>query len=165
MITTRINRGHESPLHRALKQETSNLLPRLGFQFVLCEYLCADIVAMGYGGVLAVEVELSVRNVLRNLERDFANGCNLALVVCADLQTLRAVARKLDRELPAQLRDRVGLVSIETLRALNANGNSRATDAESRLFKNFSESNLGQRKISIHFRVDGYALPENERKQ
>ena len=109
------NRGHESELHRTLKRTVRDLLPHLGFHSAVCEHLCCDIVAMSFGGVLAVEVELSPRNVLKNLQRDFAQGCDFALIICPDLQTLGEVARKLARELPSEFRDRTGIADVATM--------------------------------------------------
>lgn len=88
-------RGHETVEHRVLKRETITILRSCGYTLTLPEYICCDIVASRRPGkhqhVLAVEIERSRRNVLRNLNRNFAQGCDAVLIVCPDARSLKEV--------------------------------------------------------------------------
>ena len=119
----RFQRGHESDEHRSLKPAVISVLEQLGFEIALCEHRYCDVVAVKLADkssfVLAVEIERSVRNLLRNLDRDFTKGrADAVLVVSPNFETMAAIARKLARTLTEPQRARVGLANLAALRIL-----------------------------------------------
>ena len=68
-----------------MKLETCAAL-RYGGWITRYEDCDADIVAFrpGRSEVLAVECERSIRNVRRNIRKDFEHGCDYLLIVCPD---------------------------------------------------------------------------------
>ena len=115
------NRGHETQEHRALKAETIQFLKRWGYTFVLCEHQNSDVIAIRphSNAILGAEIERSVRNLLKNVSRDFSLGCTHLLIVCPDFKITGQIARKLDRELSSELREKVGLITTSALRMLD----------------------------------------------
>ncbi|MGZ5506542.1 MAG: hypothetical protein ACXWJX_14150 [Limisphaerales bacterium] len=113
------NRGNESKdKHLLPKCEVLHFLHSFGYGTALCELECCDIVAVHpiCGKAIGIEFENSNRNALRNLTRDFANGCSEVLIVCPDFKTLGEVARKLTRVLPHELWPRLSLATLSALR-------------------------------------------------
>ncbi len=72
-----MRRGNETREHLCLKKETGDFLASKGF-LVEYEKLDADVLAINpiTGGILAVEIERSPRNALRNATRDFKHGAH-----------------------------------------------------------------------------------------
>lgn len=109
------NRGHESKLHKLLKEICEIKLRKLGYK-LLSEQKGCDVFALkemeidGWQVRLGVEVELSPRNALRNVQRDFDNRCNRVLVVCPSVKIKNAVERKLYRYLQPALLDKAAVV-------------------------------------------------------
>jgi hypothetical protein len=120
MTTQNIHHGHETEEHWTLKAETLRMLKGLGFAFVLCEKGNSDLVASrtSINEITAVEIERSVRNLLRNIRRNFASGCKNILIVSPNFKVTGEIARKLDRELPSDLRERVGILTASALRII-----------------------------------------------
>lgn len=115
-----INRGHETDEHRASKAETLQFLKRQGYGLVFCEHQNCDLIAVwpSSAAILGVEIERSVRNVLNNIGRNIAMGCAHVLIVCPNFSVLAEIARKLDRELPQELREKVGIITLSALRLI-----------------------------------------------
>lgn len=120
--TDNFRRAHQGDAHHAQGSEVAAALHDLGFEIVRREYLCSDAVAIGLAHkppfILSIENEFSPRNLLPNLDRNFREGADAALVVCPDYHTIAAVARKLARSEPDSRRGRVGLVNLAALRIL-----------------------------------------------
>jgi len=99
--TMQFHRGHESDEHLTMKVGVIRGLRRVGYDIILGEHHCSDALAIKLGGewpsTVAVEIERSPRNLLRNIKRDFAHGAEAILIVCPDAATLAAVARKIAR--------------------------------------------------------------------
>ena len=76
-----LKRARQSELHLRLKQQVATELSRRGFE-VMFEFRLADVVGfhLPAGIVLAVEIELSSRNVVANLLRNLGNGFKVILI-------------------------------------------------------------------------------------
>jgi hypothetical protein len=76
-----LKRARQSELHLRLKQQVATELALLGFD-VMFEFRLADVVGfhLGAGIVVAVEIELSSRNVVSNLLRNLGNGFTMILI-------------------------------------------------------------------------------------
>ncbi len=124
------SRGHETPEHRVLKPEVAALLRDMGFDPVLCEHEHCDVVAVRSNGkgVLGVEIERSKRNLLRNLTRNFARGCDDVLVVCPNFASAAEASRALARHLPACQQGKVALATISALRLLQPISDKQTTN-------------------------------------
>jgi hypothetical protein len=120
MKICKTHRGHETDEHRALKGEVLQFLRQWGYGTVLCEHQNCDVVAVQphKASILGVEVERSNRNVLKNLSRNFSQGCEHVLIVCPDFHALGQVARKLARDLSPEFGARTALATISALRLL-----------------------------------------------
>jgi len=96
-----VQRGHESDEHRGDKVEVMRVFGQAGFGITRGEHYYCDVLAFKLGrkwpSAVAVEIERSPRNLLRNIKRDFAHGAEAILIVCPDAATLAAVARKIAR--------------------------------------------------------------------
>ena len=134
--TDNFRRARQGDEHHAQKAEAVESLLKLGFDSVLYEYLCSDAVLIGLAHkspfLLALEIELSARNIPRNQDRNFQQGADATLVVCPDFHTMAAVARKLARTEKDSRRGRVGLVNLAGLRILQqqCGDNSSSTRKE-----------------------------------
>jgi hypothetical protein len=130
--TDNFRRARQGDEHHAQGGEVVAALHDLGFEIVLREYLCSDAVAIGLAHkppfILSIENEFSSRNLLPNLDRNFRQGADATLVVCPDLHTMVAVARKLAHSERDAWRGRVGLVNVTALRILQQ---QRANDSSS----------------------------------
>lgn len=105
--------------HDICQNEITDLAHRLGCGVVREHNHCDAVVVPPYGaGIIAVEVERSARNVLRNISRNYAQGCERVLIVCPDFKTLGEVARKLSRHLPTEFSDRTAMVTLSALRLI-----------------------------------------------
>ena len=106
--------------HDTLQNEAVNFARRWGHGAVLSEHHDCDVVAVPPWGasILGIEIERSGRNVLRNLSRNFSQGCDHVLIVCPDFKTLGEVARKLSRALPPQFWAKTALVTASALRLI-----------------------------------------------
>ena len=95
--TMQFHRGHESDEHLTMKVGVIRGLRRVGYDIILGEHHCSDALAIKLGGewpsTVAVEIERSPRNLLRNIKRDLAHGAEAVLIVCPDAATLAAAAR------------------------------------------------------------------------
>jgi hypothetical protein len=113
--TIQVNRGNECEDHLALKRMAGDFMVRCGFDTVLYEHLCCDVVGSKSIGssrrTVGTEIERSSRNLLRNLNRDFAQGCDFVLIVCPTFQSIGEISRKLARELPLPLHPKVGIAN------------------------------------------------------
>jgi hypothetical protein len=127
-----INRGNESIEHRAAKQLVAEILYKAGFKLVFYEKYCCDVIAVKPATkntfplgcdmelfTLGCEVELSIRNLMSNINRDLHKlGCNGVLIIAPNFSVLAEIARKLDRELPPDLREKVGITTLSALRMI-----------------------------------------------
>lgn len=107
--------------HKAFQKELEYLLHRLGYGAVLPEHHWCDLMAVSprSAAILGVEIEREGNgHVLKNLSRNFDQGCANVLIVCPDVESLGQVARKLSRTLPPQFRERTGLASMSALRLI-----------------------------------------------
>jgi hypothetical protein len=106
-----------------MKLELSDLLLAAGYDAVFFEQRGCDLLALKETGsgiaVMGVEIERSVRNVVRNVTRDLEQGCGLILVVAVGTGMDRAVARKLDKGLDNTVRQRTHVVSRTDLTVEN----------------------------------------------
>src|SRR2546427_2224219 len=122
MVVPNISRAHESSEHRETKRLVMQCLSELGYPVVLAEQCCCDVVVCcnldGVRSIFGFEVERSTKHLLRNLRRNFSNGCSGVVVVCLDFRVLRDVAHKLSKELPPEFAGRVGVMSLDALQLL-----------------------------------------------
>lgn len=90
------NRGRESRLHREAKIHIGCLFEEPGWS-VFYEQRNADILVLYHASrfVAAIEVESSPKNVVRNIERNMAHGCNAVAVVSIKEQFHNQVANKI----------------------------------------------------------------------
>ena len=109
------NRGQETADHRRMKELIAKLFTLLGY-LVFFEEQLTDVVAwkLRSGGprIVGIEAERSPRNVLRNVRRDLARGCNVVLVVAANENLQAAIRRKLQRELPPEHLRKIAVTTI-----------------------------------------------------
>lgn len=114
-------RGHESQNHLDQKREVANLLLSWGYDFVVFENKFCDVAAKKCGGenphILCIEVERTIRNFLRNITRNFANGAHFVLVVCPNRQSINPYRMKLIRSLDMNIQKRILISPLETLSA------------------------------------------------
>ena len=114
----------QSDFHRTKKAETGDFLHRVGFSLIFFEKRYCDVLAVkrinGRQYTLGAEIEFSVRNLLRNIQRNLQTlGCDGVLVIVPDFQVLGEVARKLSRELAPEFRNKVGVATFRTLQLLS----------------------------------------------
>jgi len=131
MKTDQKKTRNESLPHLQEKNDASELMRRLGFGVVLQEHENCDLIVThpGCASILALEIEQSPRNVLRNLSRNFAQGCTSVLVICPDFYIAALVARRIAKSLPPELQARTALSTAGALRLvqpLRFAGNSTA---------------------------------------
>ena len=76
-----VNRAHQSNRHLEAKQEAGEILTRLGFE-VMYEFELADVVGfhLESGTVVALEVELSPKNIANNLARNLKHGFQIIII-------------------------------------------------------------------------------------
>jgi len=114
-----INHGRESPEHCEGKRALGCLLSHRKF-FVLFEHRLADVVAFrqthGRRRIICGEHELTNRNVRRNVQRDFANGCNAIVILVPNESARASVRRLLRREFPRHIWTCVGIVTHDACR-------------------------------------------------
>lgn len=91
-----LNRGHESQAHRNAKANIGHLFDAPDWS-VFYEERNADIVVMHNATkfMAAIEVESSPRNVLRNLDRNIAYGCDAVAVVSLTERYLGQITSKI----------------------------------------------------------------------
>ena len=109
----------QSPEHQQMKSALKSILKGFGFDSVFLEELRCDALAFRKGQRVSFEIENSVRNVFPNLTRNMVSGCEYHIIVCPDFQALGEVSRLLARQLPQDLRSKVGLCTFETLHMLS----------------------------------------------
>ena len=117
--TMSIYRAHESSQHPEGKRNLGRLLARRQF-LILYEHKLADVVAFRAGNgtlrVLCGEHDLTHRNMRRNVERNFANGC-AAMIMLVPNESARAAARRLlRREFPRAIWTRIGILTHDACR-------------------------------------------------
>lgn len=114
-----IHRAHENPLHPEGKGDLGRLLSRRQF-LVLYEHKLADVVAFravqGSLRVLCGEHELTRRNMRRNVQRNFANGCAAMVMLVPDESACAAARRLLRREFPRSVWTRIGILTHASCR-------------------------------------------------
>jgi len=113
-----INRGRERQLHLAGKRMLGLLLSSRKF-LALFEHKLADVVAfrLGRGGgrrIVCGEHELTNRNVRRNVQRNFFNGCSAMVILVPEERARTAIRRLLRREFPRHIWTRVGILTHDT---------------------------------------------------
>ncbi|NDV63349.1 hypothetical protein G0Q06_12865 [Puniceicoccales bacterium CK1056] len=110
---------NESPGHQAEKDRIEALCrdPRAA---VYVEYRNADLVVVDIPTVttVAIEVESTPRNVLRNIRRNLKNGCHGVLVVSRDERFFEQISRTIARHLTSTERTKVRLVKSGDIYAL-----------------------------------------------
>ena len=105
--------------HDASQDEAINFFRRLGYGAVREHHHCDAVVVSPYGAaIIAAEIENSDRNVLRNVSRNFSQGCTHVLIGCPNFKVVGEVARKLSRHLPAEFSERTALVTLSALRLI-----------------------------------------------
>jgi hypothetical protein len=87
---------------------------------VLFEKLYSDVISIkctNDGGLKldGSEAETSLRNMIRNVNRNFANGCDSVLILVPTNDLLVAARRKVNKELSPQQRSRVGITTISQM--------------------------------------------------
>ena len=121
-----IHRAHESSQHPEGKGDLGRLLSRRQF-LVLYEHKLADVVAFravqGSMRVLCGEHELTRRNMRRNVERNFANGCAAMVMLVPDESARAAARRLLRREFPRSVWTRIGILTHDSCRRALAGTN------------------------------------------
>jgi hypothetical protein len=129
-----VQRGHETAEHRTSKLEIIASLRGCGYDPVICEHEYCDIVAVrtvnSARQTLAVEMERSPRNVLRNIERNFAHGCDVVLIVCPDVRILTEVTRKIAHHAPHH--EHIAFATPLTLQVLQSHTVSERNPSEKR---------------------------------
>jgi len=104
------------------QREIQRCLSELGFPFVIAECRGCDVLAGQHtpAGLWIVgnELEASAKWAIRNVQRDLANGCSGVITICTNFRVLRDVSNKFERDLPEQLHDQVGLMTLSSLRLL-----------------------------------------------
>ena len=117
--TMNFYRAHESPQHPEGKQDLGWLLSRRRF-LILYEHMLADLVAFrpskGKMRVLCGEHQLTRRNMRRNVERNFANGCDAMVMLVPDESARAAARRFLCRNFPRSVWTRIGILTHDTCR-------------------------------------------------
>ena len=90
-----IRRARQSDLHLALKEQVGKELEQRGFE-VLYEHNLVDVVGfhLGEGWIVAVEVELTARNLPANLIRNLRTGFSHILIVAPTERALDLYNRK-----------------------------------------------------------------------
>ncbi|MDD5677084.1 MAG: hypothetical protein PHW60_03710 [Kiritimatiellae bacterium] len=120
--------GHELTDHRQVKADGQAMLIAAGFHLVRCEYRNADLVGIRRIGnrihVLTVEFERTVRNVIRNIHRNLANGSDFNLEVCMTPSIQAAMQRLIQRKLSSDEQKKVRVIqkdelNVGLLRSLN----------------------------------------------
>ena len=102
------NRGRESKLHKESKTVIGRLFDESGWS-VFYEQCNADVLVLHHATrfLAAIEVESSPRNVVRNIERNFAYGCRAVAVVSINERLYNQIANKIKTrsftEIPVQL--------------------------------------------------------------
>lgn len=99
----KIYRAHESSDHIRMKRQGITSLRRRGFTSIFPEHYNCDLVAVrrldSRFVVVGVEFERSPRNVMRNVTRNYSNGCHYCLVVASDISVYASCVRKLQKYL------------------------------------------------------------------
>ena len=122
------------------------------FDVVLCEYRNADVVGFrridGEFMVVTMEFERTVRNVLRNIRRNLANGSNWVLEVCMSPSLKASVNRLVEKRLTPCEREKVRVVSrnelsTQLLRSLNGKN-----EVDSALFRLVRPVDSEENKVS-----------------
>ena len=86
------HRGHESQVHREAKQQIAALFKAPDWT-VFFEQHNADIVMLHNfsGTIIAIEAECSPRNVLRNIQRNFEQGCHATATISINSKYLNQI--------------------------------------------------------------------------
>jgi len=112
-----LRRGAEQEQHNAAKNYCISLAKTVGSSLIIPEDHYGDVVYW-LDGKRVFEPESSSKHCIENILRDDRNGASSIITVALDFATLAAIARRFSRELPPHLIGRVGLMSIEAVRAL-----------------------------------------------
>lgn len=94
-------RGRESKLHIEAKVIAGNLFPAPEWT-VFFEQRDADVLVLHNANrfVAAIEVESTPRNVLRNIERDLANGCHAVATITLQQRLHLQICNKIRKHYP-----------------------------------------------------------------
>jgi len=112
-------RGHESLLHLEAKIVIADLFARSEWS-VFFEQRDADVLVMHNSTrlLVAIEVESSPRNVLRNIERNLGNGCHAVAVVSLTERYLNQITNKIQSHIRTHGRIKVFLYDVQGLNEL-----------------------------------------------
>lgn len=96
-----INRGHESNLHREAKKRIGAIFQGPDWTLFF-EQKNADLVLLHHssGSIIAIEVESSPRNVLRNIRRNFDQGCCAVATISLNPRMDSQIQNKIHTHLP-----------------------------------------------------------------
>jgi hypothetical protein len=124
-----MHRAGESPNHLQGKILLARLFDLLGYLSFFERWL-SDVVAQklvnGRLRRICAEYERSMRNVIRNLTRNFTAGCDAMVTLVPDEKLRAAMRRKLKRELPRDQWTKVGIVTMSELQRVVARLEARA---------------------------------------
>jgi len=112
-------RGNESQLHLVSKILTASMFA--GHEWsVFLEQRDADVLVMHNSTrlIVAIEVESSPRNVLRNIERDIGNGCHAVAVVSLTERYLNQITNKILSHIGTHDRIKVFFYDVQGLNEL-----------------------------------------------
>lgn len=95
-----MKRGHETLNHVRGKALLAELLKSQGY-WILVEHKCSDVVAVkniqGRLRMVCAEHELSPRNTISNIQRNFRQGCDAIIILVASEKLRLAIRNKLRR--------------------------------------------------------------------
>lgn len=114
------NRGYESPLHYACKIDVDDVMKaKKGIYNIGAELKNTDIVyarkVCGRLELIAVEVEMTHRNAIRNAERNFKNGIDKQLTIAKDEKTKTRILYRYSKYLPIDIQKRILTITIDRM--------------------------------------------------
>jgi len=114
-----VKRGRESSEHRLMKRLIARVFTLLGW-LVLFEKSYSDVIAFKCTNVtglrlVCAEAENTLRNVIRNANRNFANGCDAVLILVPNDDLLAAVRRKVNKDLSRTQWSKVGITTLRQI--------------------------------------------------
>jgi hypothetical protein len=152
MTSPRCSRGHELPDHRQAKARGAEALREAGFDLVLFEYGCADLVGIrrldGQAYVLTVEFERTPRNIIANVRRDLAFGSDRIVIACLPPLRTVTVQRLLARRVAARAMERVTVVQSRELSPEWLGGLRDSAGVDSGLFGAFAHVDSAENGVS-----------------
>lgn len=107
-----VRRGNESQQHRALKRQVGEALEAQGlivaYEHMLCDLVAFDLIA---GLLFGFEIERSERNVVHNVTRDLATGCDHVFIITPNARVAERVQGRITARLPGTLRRQASLLT------------------------------------------------------